>query len=420
MLQRRFGRLTLTVALAALAAGRVGAGQGADETPPAMTASSLLPPTQIEGAHHEVAAKVRTEGFFHEVTITSAFGSFEAVGLSQVPVRIQEINALAALQDVSKTEVFLSAAGRSAVNVGKSTVSAVKDPEATAKGIGGGIKRFGVNLGRRTERAVESATDKEADPEDAEGGGNAAEGAAKTVLGVNSALRRWAQKVGVDPYTTNSVLHKALDSIAEVDAAGSIATKVVLPVPAVVGMSATVGDLVWGKDPEALRKLNEERLRGMQVPDDVAGRLFSNKAYTLTLQTRLIAAFHGLAIAGRDDYVKTASEAKRIREALFFVESAEMLRPLNQRERLTKLLTDSRALVASSSGGHVIALLPIDWLGATAATSKTLGEITSRAKKELAGTRLTMVLTGQASPRMAKELSASGWTVAKPPAGVNK
>jgi hypothetical protein len=216
------------------------------------------------------------------------------------------------------------------------------------------------------------------------------------------------------------VLHKALDSIAEVDAAGSIATKVVLPVPAVVGMSATVGDLVWGKDPEALRKLNEERLRGMQVPDDVAGRLFSNKAYTLTLQTRLIAAFHGLAIAGRDDYVKTASEAKRIREALFFVESAEMLRPLNQRERLTKLLTDSRALVASSSGGHVIALLPIDWLGATAATSKTLGEITSRAKKELAGTRLTMVLTGQASPRMAKELSASGWTVAKPPAGVNK
>ena len=41
-----------------------------------------------------------------------------------------------------------------------------------------------------------------------------------------------------------------------------IATKVALPIPKVVGMTATVGGLVWGKDPEELRKINEQRAQG--------------------------------------------------------------------------------------------------------------------------------------------------------------
>lgn len=85
--------------------------------------------------------------------------------------------------------------------------------------------------------------------------------AANSVLGVNAAVRRWAQKVGADPYTTNAVLRKALEDIAKVDAAGSIATKVAVPIPGVVGMTASVGNLVWGKDPEEVRKINEAGLR---------------------------------------------------------------------------------------------------------------------------------------------------------------
>ena len=56
------------------------------------------------------------------------------------------------------------------------------------------------------------------------------------------------------------MLRKALEDIAKVDAAGSIATKVAIPIPAVVGMTAKVGDLVWGQDPEEVRKINEQRM----------------------------------------------------------------------------------------------------------------------------------------------------------------
>jgi hypothetical protein len=392
------------------------ASQDPDEAPPNFTASDLLTTAWVQGPHHKVDERVRTDEYFHEFTISSPLGTFEADGLSQVPVRIHEINALASLHDVSKTEVFLSAAGRSVVNLGKSVASAVTDPEATAKGLGAGIKRFGVNLGRRTERAVESVRNQdEAGEGEKADEDSAAAGAAQSLLGVNAAIRRWAQKVGVDPYTRNTALQETLESIAKVDAAGSVATKVVLPIPPVVGMTANVGKLVWGQDPEALRKTNEERLRDLGAGQEVATALFRNKAHTLTTQTRLVAALHAVRAKHSDDYVKTAADATGEREALFFVESAELLQAWHGREPVTRLLTDSRALVAASANGHATALLPIDWLRSTAASTAALRDIAGRATKELGARRLTMVLTGRASPRMARESSALGWTIVPAP-----
>ena len=165
----------------------------------------MLTPAQIKGPHHTVASAVETEGYFHEFHIQSDFGAFDAAGRSMLAVRLQEVEALAQLEDVSKTEVFLKAAGTSVLNVGKGVATAVTKPTETAKGIGSGVKRLGVNLGRMTKRTVDSATGE--DPAGAsKQSENAAVSAGKSVLGVSRASRRWAQKLGVDPYTTNPVL----------------------------------------------------------------------------------------------------------------------------------------------------------------------------------------------------------------------
>ena len=261
------------------------AAQDGYEPPPVLTATALLGAAGVKGPHYQVGDAVRTDEYFHEFTIASDYGAFEAIGRSELAVRIHEIGALASLDDVSKTQVFLSAAGQSVVNVGKGAAAVVTNPEGTVKGLGAGIKRFGVNLGRRTERAAASTTDEKAGDEE-----SAAGSAAGSLLGVNAAFRRWAQKVGVDPYTTNVVLRKALGDIANVDAAGSIATKVAVPIPGVVGLTSTVGAIVWGKDPEEVRKINEAGLRALRVTDAVAKKLFGNKWVTLTYQTRLVAA----------------------------------------------------------------------------------------------------------------------------------
>lgn len=393
---------------AAASMQHVGA-QGAYDSPPVFTATNLLGAAGVKGPHYQIAEAVRTDEYFHEFTLSSTYGSFEAIGRTQLAVRIQEIAALAALDDVSKTEVFLSAAGQSVVNVGKGAAAAVKDPEATVKGLGAGIKRFGVNLGRRTERAVESTTDDKSGGEGS--GGSAAGSAANSVLGVTAAMRRWAQKVGADPYTTNAVLRKALEDIAKVDAAGSIATKVAVPIPGVVGLTSTVGGIVWGKDPEEVRKINEKTLGALKVPEPIAKALFGNRWFTLTYQTRLILALGAVNVGGVADYVETASEAKSEREALFFVESAEMLQALHAREQVMGVLTDSRALVATVAGGRARALLPLDWLPWTAATHKALMQIAARAGQELKAARLEIALTGRESERARVEIPKTGWTV---------
>jgi len=399
-------RRLLFLGLVLIAASVFLRAQEGDEPAPVLKASALLTPALLKGPHHSVADAVATEGFFHQFTVSSEFGSFEALGRSQLAVRIHEIDALFALQDVSKTEVFLTAAGQSVVNVGKSAAGVVTDPSGTAKNMGSGVKRFGVNLGRRTKRAVDSSGDSAGD-ENTEG--NAATGAANSVLGVNSAMRRWAQKVGVDPYTTNPVLREALEGIAKVDSAGSIATKVVVPIPAVVGMTSSVGSLVWSKDPEEVRKINEQRLRDLRVPEAIAKALAGNRTFTLTAQTRLIAALHAVNVRGCADYAATAAVATNEREALFFVESAEMLQERHAREQVSKILSDSRALVAALPGGKAVALLPLDWVRATSATTGVLRELAARAKEELGATTLDIHLTGRASPRLTKEIPALGW-----------
>ena len=416
MTNRPVRYLTVIAAVMATLASASQTAPQSDEPPPVFKAADLLPADVARGPHYQVGDEVRTEGYFHEFTMTSDFGAFDAIGRSMLAVRIQEVGALAALQDVSKTEVFLAAAGQSVVKIGQTAANVVVDPVGTAKGLGAGFKRFGVNLGRRTQRAVDSQKDSSAAGDDGAKEGDKAEdsapeSAAKSILGVTSATRRWAKKVGADPYTNNAILRQALEDVGKVDAAGSIATKVVVPIPAVVGMTSSVGDLVWGKDPEEVRKINEQRLKALTVPDAVAKKLFANPHLTLTYQTRLVAALSAVKAKGCADYVQTAAEARHEREALFFVESAEMLQQWHARQPVVSVLTDSRALVARDQGGHAAVLLPLDWVGWTTQTGEALTVIAIRARRELKATQLQLVLTGETSQRAARELAAQGWTI---------
>jgi hypothetical protein len=407
----RLSRTPLAIVVAVLGvaatAWLTAAQGGGDEPPPVLEASALLPPDQLKGPNHTVAEAVETPGFFHEFQITSDFGAFAAVGTSQVRTRLNEIKALAALHEVSKTEVFVKAVGGSVAKVGTSAAQAVAHPEATAKGVAGGVKRVGINLGRSAKRAASSATSDDKPAE--EGAGNAAAGTANSLLGIDAAMRRWARKVGADPYTTNPTLKKALEDVARVDVSGSLATKIVVPIPAVVGTAAEVGDLVWSQDPEALRKTNEARARELGVSATGAKALFNSPVYTLTMQTRLIAALQAVRVPGAGDYVATAAEAEETREALFFVESAEMLQAFHAKSRVASLLTDSRAVVARTASGQAVALLPLDWVRVSGAAKKELTEMGARAKAELGATSLALRVIGKVTERATREYAALGW-----------
>ena len=202
---KRF-RPTLLVFAASTA---VALAQGAYESGTTFKASQILPPALLRGPHFQVKDAVPTSGYFHDFDITSDYGDISAEGRALLRMRVHEIDALARLDEVSKTEVFMKAAGNSVLKVGKGVASVVANPEATAKGVGAGVKRFGTNLGRKAKRGAEDAGDAvagddqkasgEPDKSSGDKAADAGTGAAKGVLGVNAAYRRWAQKLRVDP-----------------------------------------------------------------------------------------------------------------------------------------------------------------------------------------------------------------------------
>jgi len=408
-------RLTTALAFAAAAL----AGAAAYEAPRSFKASELLKPSQVKGPHHSVAPTVKTEGYLHVFDITTDYGPLEAEGEAMLLMRLHEVGALAELDEVSKSEVFLKAAGTSVLNVGKGFASAVKDPAATAKGVGGGIKRFGTNLGRKAKRTTDKAVDSVASDDDTAGGPEksttdkaaaAGTGMAYSVLGVNSGARKWAQKLGVDPYTTNPILKKALTDIGQIDAAGGIAAKVVVPIPMVVSGTASVGGLVWSKDPEELLKSNEQAFKQLGVGGDVIKQLYLSKGFSLSLHTRFATNLSAVHVPGCADYVATAAESDTEREALFFVESAEMLARFHKTAPVAAVLPDSRALVAKTKDGRVVVMLPVDWVRWTEAYEKALGEVEKRAKAELGATKLELRMTGTMSAVAKQEMATRGWT----------
>jgi hypothetical protein len=391
------------------------------EPAPTFQASSILSPALVKGPHHTVHAEVAVDGFYQQFRIASDFGTVYAEGRTVLRTRLDEVDALARLSEVSKTEAFARAAGGAVLDVGRGVVSAVRDPVDTVKGIGGGLKRFGVNLGRQARRAADKVTKDDKKPEGApkdtrEKALDAAGGAANSVFGINGAAREWAKKLGVDPYTTNPVLHDALVDIGRIDAAAGIVVKITVPIPVVVSTTATVGDLVWAADPEAVRKENEKRAGELGVAKDAASRYFLNGNYTLTSQTRLVAALHAVKAPGCAQYLEAASEAGDEREALFFVESAEMLAGLHEAEPVSAILEDSRAIVART-GTRAVALLPFDLLHWNERLKTSAHDIGARARRELRATALAVRLSGKATPAARAGLATAGWTVTEDATG---
>ncbi len=400
---------SLKVAILALAAAMLPA---ADYEPlPTFKASAVLPANRVKGPLFTVSETVKNDGFLNDFHVTTPeFGEYHVQGKSMLFMRLQEIAALGELQKVSKSEVFLKSAGTAVVNVGKGVGQAVTNPEETVKGVGAGVKRFGVNLGRKSKRAADSVTDDDdGDKKDDKSTEEVAEGAAYSIFGVTGAQRRWAQKVGVDPYTSNKVLRDALQGIGKVDAAGGLAAKIVVPIPMVVSTTATVSNLVWGKDPEEIRKLLEKQIAELGASKEVSEAFFTNKAMTPTHWVRIITALYAVKAKGSADYIDTAAGAKSEREAVFLSESAVMLQKLHAQSPVEALLTDTRVMIAKTKDGRALALLPGDYMPWTERLAKGAKELGERTQKELGATSREIWLQGEFSPRAKQELKTVGW-----------
>jgi hypothetical protein len=399
------------------------------ETPPKLEAGKILSAEVLEGAHHHVESEVVNDGYMNTYSIASDFGRFGAYGTLQLVIRLREIGALAELAELSKSEVYANAVKEGALRGVKAVGTIADKPVETIKGVPQGVKKlFG-----RTKRAVEggyetakglAADDKGEEGEEGQEGeegdqksrtekaGEAGSAYAKKYLGVNAAERRWSQKLGVDPYSDNKALKKAIKEVAKVDSAGRFTVRLA-PIPKIPG-SATitqVNSLIWTMDGYELMQFNRNRLIEAGAAPEAIDAFYENVFFSPTRQTVLFTAL--LSLGGTENIgqaLSQASSAESEHEARFFVTSTQMLAWFHKNESpIVRLLPGMRALVAVADDGRLVFVAPVDYLSWTAEVAAAGERLAAEASS--GNGRREVWLLGETSARCRAGLESQGWTL---------
>ena len=383
------------------------------------SARHTFPNKWLRGPHHTVDADVINQNFMNHYRIGSRFGVFTAIGNDQLFVRIREIEALARLEDMSKSRVFVNSVSDTVTTTVERVGNAVEDPERAADDMGSGFSRLVKRLGRMGKNAYEKGkslltgdkTNEERSAELADTGTNMAKG----FLGVNSAYRTLARDLGVDPYTRNNLLREEIEGMANYAAAGSFGVKTIVPVLPMLygaGYLISVSNLVWNTHPIDLQLRNEKALRDMGMRNKWIRSLFENDRHTLTTQTRIVNSLERLkGMKGRKVLLHHAAQAKSISEALYYTRMIELLAMYHQqRGAIDKIVETKGVPFGLTKRKRAVVMLPVDYLRWTKA-ARDLTHHLNKAMSHYSATHLEFWVNGQVSPKARVTLGNMGWAL---------
>ena len=381
------------------------------EKEPVLAAKDLVGPELLKGPHFTTDPKVPVMGFIARFTIRSPYGTFEAHGQRMLPIRVNEIEALSALDNVSRSREFTAAAGRAIARPVTSAVNMVTRPVETAKGIPAGVGRlFGrVRLaGRSIARAATAP---------GQGGGERAVGTAGrvgevtiTALGFEEERRRLAERLGVDPYTTNIVLSERLTDVAWVAFSGRAGIQAlfffVVPYSGAMTAVSATNRAVWDTPAGDLVNMAEARFRETGATPDQVRALMENPQYSLSSLWSLALAFDRLKdVPGRDQVVEFAAVPETQDEVKFVVGSVNMLARYHEAVARIAKVSAPGPIKGETASGAIVLPSPVDYISWTDALGRIVPMQDFQAPEKI------LFLSGQASPRARKNLASRGWTI---------
>jgi hypothetical protein len=388
------------------------------ETAPVLEAAKILPPELLKGEHHHVAKEVRTDGYLNYYVIESDYGEFVAEGTPLLRIRVREIEALARLDEISKSAVFINAAKDAGIDMGKGLWSGITHPKRTVKTAPKGASRLFKKLGRGAKLGIKktgefiAGDDDEEDDEDDESGDDPEE-IRESYYEVSQGEREWAARLGVNPYSSNETLRKAIARVNRVDFAGdvsfSVASSLVIPIPGLGTVASTINeaaDEIWTTDPYELRRGNIEKLQEAGVAESTIEAFIDHPWYTPTMQTLLIRFLLGMeGVSGTTSVLDVAVEAESEAEARYFVQSVVLMVWFHEHEvPIERVFAESHLPQVVTTDGRQIAFAPLDDLfwGEYFA-----GAVQAGVSRPVQGERELWVL-GSVSDRARAELEALG------------
>jgi hypothetical protein len=400
----------VAIVLAASSAAQAAARSGY-ESEPVLKAADLAGAEVLRGPHFTVDPKVPIQGFIARFTIRSSFGTFEAHGLRMLPIRVNEVEALAKLDEVSKTREFVAAAGRAAVRPVTAAVSMARRPVQTVTGIPGGAARLFGRIGLAGTRVTQAATAPGQSGVERTAETSRRVGQATiTALGFEQERRGLAERLGVDPYTTNAVLSERLTDVAWVAFSGrfviSAATAILVPYSAAMAGVSVTNRAIW--DTPAADLVNNARavFGGTEASSDQVRALMENPYYSLSVLTALATGITRLqGVTGRDAVVVFAAAAQSEDEANFVTSAVNMLARYHESVAPLARLSAPGPLLGHTASGALVLPAPVDYVSWIEALGRDV------ARPELQAAEKVAFVSGQVSPLAHKQLTARGWTI---------
>jgi hypothetical protein len=399
---RGTSRAALIGSVVVLIAGTVGAADY--EVPGVRSAKDILAPAMLKGPHYRVRDVVPTDGYTDRWTVDSDFGVFEVAGDGALRKLVPEIHAIAELQKVSKTEAFTKGLGTAT----KAPVSFVKNlithPVDTVTGVPKGAYQLVENVGTSVSTTRNPAEDSRA----------------AQALKMSSYKRDFADKLNVDPYSSNKVLQKNLNSVAWASSVGDFAFSVAM-LPAGVGgtvvsnvrLANSVKNVVREQPPQRLRIINDEVLTKIGIAEDLRKQFLDHPSFTPRQFTIICANLDALgSVAGRDAFLTVALGAQDEVQANFYTTMAQLLRGYHESvSPLTVITPLNRITVAQAAKGQAVLALPLDRLIWTDRADQVSNHFKTGYTVQGFNGKVDLWLTGTASPRARQELSTRGVSV---------
>jgi hypothetical protein len=377
---------------------------------PELKASEILKPELLKGPHFEVRDPVPTASGMNQFTIDSDFGIFEADGNEMLLQRLKEIDAISRLREVSRTDAFKKSLVTAAKSPLNSARNIARDPAQAISNVPKGIMKF---LGRAKETVGNVGKG---------GGERDVDGSRmKDAIGYSDKKREIALQMGIDPYSTNTVLQKQLDDIAWASWGGGFAFSVAtFPISGPIGaaltvtsLNTTVEELLREKSPSELEQINRSAFRAMGASASDAERILNGGAFTPTQSTTFAVHLKALkGVANRGAFVKAAAQKSTTEaDALFCVYTAALMNQINQKTPIARIVMLRDFPICVAKDGTIIVALQWDYAAWTSGAASFTAEVQKLAEKSGQGTHVFVGLSGQISARLREELEKRGVTV---------
>ena len=377
---------------------------------PELKASEILKPELLKGPHYVIRDPVPTASGMNQFTIDSDFGLFEADGNEMLLQRLKEIDAIARLRDVSRTDAFkksLVAAAKSPLNSAKNIA---RDPAQAISNVPKGIMKF---LGRAKETVQNVGKGSGED----EGEGSRL----KDVMGYSDKKRKIALQMGIDPYSTNTVLQKELDDVAWASWAGGFTFSVAtFPVSGPIGaaltvtnLNSTVDQLLREKSPSELEQINRATFRAMGASASDIERILHGGAFTPTQSTTFAVNLKSLkGVANRGAFVKIAAQKSTTEaDALFCVHTAALMNQIHEKIPIASITMLHDFPICVAKDGTIVVALQWDYAAWTSGAGSFTNDVQKLAAQSGKIPNVFVALSGQVSPRLRQELEMRGFTL---------